>query len=80
MTEFMASGLREYTFDFTQVSSFVRFFHEMQRDYAPAAGLSQDMDGTNTPSTYPDGPPLSMLGLTNFADNYGMNDNYSILA
>ena len=69
-----ATGL-ENTYDFTQVASFARIFHEMQRDYAVEDGTSTDPEGVNTPRDNPNGPIIN-ADLTNFSENFGMNDNY----
>lgn len=66
---------RQDEVDFTKVGSFVRIFHEMQRDYATQAGTAADPNGVNTPRNHPEGPIVN-ASPNNWSQFYGMNDNY----
>lgn len=68
-------GGTQNEFDFTKVASFPRIFHEMQRDYATVAGYSADPNSTWTPTNNPGGPIVNARE-GNFAEYYGMNDNW----
>lgn len=61
--------------DFTEVISFPRIFHEMQRDYATSPGTPHDPNVTFTPAHHPEGPILNAQ-VGNYAQYFGMNDNY----
>ena len=66
---------RQDEVDFTKVGSFVRIFHEMQRDYATQAGTAADPNGVNAPKFHPEGPIVNARP-NNWSQFYGMNDNY----